>query len=459
MRSERAASDGIGRLVMFGAALCASIALLSACASSDAPNAATEPIPTEAPAAPKPSTMASPTPTAMPPEPTATSAPTPTAEPPTATAAELVSAIHDDLTSRIQDAVNTWRESNGAPAVSAAVLVPGLEPIAVASGVRDLDTNEPVTTDDFFRIASITKPMTAAVILQLVEEGLIELDEPVSTYLGDWLGDYEYEDDITVRQLMDHTNGLIEYAFDIGFYIEAAQRQDQPYTPEEILEFLSRQEPLFAPGTEYQYETGGFVAAGLLIELLTGNPANEEMRSRIFDPAGAVDIYLTPQEFPPEPVVNAYARAELYDALVLLPGVDDAGQTINGEPVIDVLSGEQAVLQSAGWTGGGNEAQVQDVAAIFGAMFDGTLLKPESVEAMITPALSTSNYGLGIDVGTSNGEVVYSHGGGVPGFRSQAGYLPDMDVAYAFSASLIPLPDGGGVDQLRDAITEIVLSR
>lgn len=412
--------------------------------------------PTEEPAEPKPS--AQPTATVTP-RPSATPAPTATPEPATPTAAELAAEIHGQLSADIQTAVEEWQANNGAPAVSAAVLVPGLEPIEVASGVRSIETEEPVSTEDFFRIASITKPMTAAMILQLVEEGLLELDEPVSTYLGDWLGEYEFEDDITVRQLMDHTNGLIEYAFDVGFYIEASQRQEVPYTPEEILEFLGRQEPLFAPGTEYQYETGGFVTAGLLIELLTGNPANEEMRSRIFDPAGAMDIYLTPQEFPPEPVVNAYARAELYNALVLLPGVDDAGLTIKDEPVLDVLSGEQAVLQSAGWTGGGNEARMRDVAAIIQAMFDGTLLKPESVTAMTTPELSTSNYGLGIDVGSVNGELLYSHGGGVPGFRSQAGYLPDHNIAYAFSASLIPLPAGGGVNELRDAIAEIVLSR
>jgi len=398
---------------------------------------------------------ATPEPTAVP-EPTATPEPTAVPEP---TAAD----IHAEITDEVQAAVDTWRENNGAPGVSAALIIPGHDPITVASGTSDLSTNEPVTTDDYFRIASITKTMTATLILQLVEEGLIELDEPVSSYLGDWLGDHPSEDEITVRQLMDHTNGLIEYAFDPGFYFEAALRQDQPFAPEEILEFLGRQDPLFAPGADYQYETGGFVAAGLLVEELTGASAADEMRSRIFEPSGASEIYLTPEEFPPSSVVHAYARGELYSALTLLPGVEDElGLTVNDDdPVIDVLTGEQAVLQSAGWTGGGNEAQLLDVAHIFRAIFNGTLLKPESIEAMISPELSTSNYGLGIDVGA--GEVdgrsfeVYSHGGGVPGFRSQAGYLPDQDVSYAFSASLIPLPDGLGVNLLRDELARIAL--
>ena len=362
-----------------------------------------------------------------------------------------------DVAAELQDALDAWRENNGAPGASLSVRLADGESISLASGVVDLAGDEPVEPDDYFRIASITKPMTSVIVLQLAEEGLVDLDEPVTTYLGDWLGDHPNEDIITVRQLLNHTNGLVEYAFDPGFYIEAAARQDRAYEPEEILDYLGRQDPLFEPGEAYQYETGGFVAAGLLIEEVTGNPAFVEMETRVFGPSGAQHIYLTPSEFPPDPVVNAYVRAELYDALILLPGVDDTdGLTVNGEPVLDILGGEQAVLQSAGWTGGGNEARLSDVSAIFRAMFNGRLLTEDSVGEMTTTALDT-NYGLGLDVNEVNGHTVYQHGGGVPGFRSQAGYLPDHDIAYAFSASLIPLPDGGGVGELQRALLDIVL--
>jgi len=289
------------------------------------------------------------------------------------------------------------------------------------------------------------------------------LDEPVVTYLGeDWLGEHPYAAEITVRQLLDHTNGLIEYAFDPVFYLQSAQRLDQPYEPEEILAFLGTRDPLFAPGEDYSYETGGFVAAGLIIEAVTGNSAAAEMRARLFEPSGADAIFLTPEEFPPQSVVSGYARGELYAALTLLPGVNDEQQlTVNDEPVVDVLTGDQSVLQSAGWTGGGNEAQAESVAAIFEAMFNGTVLSPDAVDQMTTPN-PHSNYGLGIDVGTASvdglGDVpVWTHGGGVPGFRSQAGWLPEHNVAYSFHASLIPLPDGAGVNVLRDAIVEIVV--
>ena len=90
--------------------------------------------------------------------------------------------------------------------------LPGQDPINIATGVTDLITEDPVTTDDYFRIGSITKPMTSAIVLQLVDEGLIELDEPMRSYLPGWLEGYEYADEITVRQALNHTNGLVEYA-------------------------------------------------------------------------------------------------------------------------------------------------------------------------------------------------------------------------------------------------------
>ena len=396
----------------------------------------------------------------LPPAPTAEPAPDPTAEPspePTEEP-EPSGADRDALTSALIAEMETWLLASTAPGVSLSVRLPGEEPINIAAGVADIETGVAVATDDYFRIASITKTMTSAVLLTLVDEGLVDLDAPVTEYLGDeWLGEHPNAADITVAQLMNHTNGLIEFAFDIGFYVEAASRLDTPYEPEEVLEFLSRQPPLFDAGSAYQYETGGFVAIGLIIEAATGNTAAAEMRARLFEPAGAETIFLTPQEFPPTDVVHAYARGELYTALRLLVPEFDVGLTVGAEdPVLDVLAPNQAVLQSAPWTGGGNEAQMESMSAIFKAMFDGTVLSPAATKAM-TETVFDSNYGLGLSVDFVADEQAFTHGGGVPGFRSQAGYLPEHDISYAFSANLIPLPDGADVDRLAEAIVPLLV--
>ncbi len=374
----------------------------------------------------------------------------PIAEPDADEARQL---LIDDLTVALSD----WQDVGGIPGASLSVRLPGQEPINIASGVRDLITEEPVATDDFFRIGSITKPMTAAIVLQLIDEGVIELDEPVETYLPGWLDGYEYAEEITIRQLMDHTNGLVEYALSPAFYALAGQRSDVAISSDEIREWLAAQPPLFAPGTSYQYETGGFLTLGDVIEKVTGNSAAAEMRSRIFEPAGAENIYLAPEEFPPTPTINAYGRDAMYIAGTLLVGREDTDQlTINGEPVIDIYGQAQEVLQSAGWTGGGNEAQLESVSAIIKALFDGTILNDEQIAQMTTTVLD-EDYGLGIDSSEVDGVRVYSHGGGVPGFRSQANYLPDHDISWAVSVNLIPLPEGATVDDLRLSIQPILV--
>lgn len=406
---------------------------------------------------PEPTPAAEATPTPAPtPEPSAEPDPT---EVPATESDDPGPSARSDLEAELQRALDEWAAHSTAPGVSLSVLLPGEEPINLATGVSDLATGSPTSVDDYFRIASITKPVTAALVLQLAEEGLVDIEAPVTTYLGpDWLGAHPNAADITVAQLMNHTNGLIEYAFDIKFYVEAAARLDTPYEPEEILEFLSRQEPLFEPGAAYQYETGGFVAAGLIVEAVTGNSAAAEMRGRLFEPAGAGAIFLTPEEFPPVDVVHGYNRGDLYGAFrLLLPELDTGLEVGDADPVIDIFAGNQAVLQSAGWTGGGLEAQMESVARVFRAMFDGTLLSPESIKSM-TDTVFDSGYGLGLSVGETEGELVYSHGGGVPGFRSHAAYLPDHDIALAMSSNLIPLPDDADISALADKIVGLLLA-
>lgn len=365
---------------------------------------------------------------------------TTTTSPPLATAA---------LEADILAAVESWRERTGVPGAALTVSLPDGSEIAVTSGVRDLTTDEAVKVDDFWRIASITKPMVSTAVLQLVEQGQVALDEPVSTYLGEgWaegflLNGVDYGDQVTVRDLLAHTGGFKEYAFDPGFYLLISDRLDVPMMPQEVVDWAVDQGAQFVPGTDYLYNTVGHVVAGLVLEQVTGRPAEVVLRETVFEPSDAADVYLTPREFPPTDVPAAYVQGLLRDAFDLIPGLAAFRDQATVGEFYDVTAVPQAVLTSAPFTGGGLEAQLDDVARIFRAMFDGTLLTPESVDAFTTPVLDT-NYGLGIDVGMVDGTTVFSHGGGVPGFRSHALYAPDLDVAMAMSANLIPVePDVG----------------
>ena len=358
-----------------------------------------------------------------------------------------------------------------APGVSLAVILDDGREVLVARGVRNLITNEAITTDDFFRIASITKTFTSVAITRLAAGGLIELDEPVSTYLGDWLTGYtldgvDYGPMVTVRQILNHTDGFAEYAFDPGFYLLASSRLDQTFHPEEIIEWARGRGPQYVPGTSYAYNTVGHVAAGLVLEAVTGKPAHQVLREQIFDPLELQDIFLPPAESTPIPVVHGYVTGPLKAAIDLLPAVRDYTDADLGDH-FDILALPQEAIVSAGWTGGGLEARPIEVARFFRAVFGGTLLGEEALAELLSPS-EFADYGLGISLGeadlTNLGVPMVvegplqslSHGGGLPGFRSHAVYYPDLGISMAMSANSIPIdPD---VIELADRVLEVVLT-
>lgn len=363
---------------------------------------------------------------------------------------------------QIEAAVEQFLTDTGAPGLSLAVLLPdgdgGVIERTVAAGVSNVKQNQATSSADHFRFGSITKTMTSAVILQLVDEGLVELDEPVSTYLGaGWAEGYvwngvDYGDKITIRQILNHTDGFAEYAFDPGFYIEAGARLTTPYEPEEIVAWAVKRGPQYEPGTDYLYNTVGHVVAGLVIEKVTGNTAEEELRTRIFEPVEAGDAYLAPTRFAPEDAVAGYVQGALKGAFDLLPSYAPYREAAAVGDFYDVTVAPQDVPRSAGWTGGGIEAQADDIARIFRSLFT-TVVTGDELTEFLEPS-AHSDYGLGVSTGTKAGARVYSHGGGVPGFRSEAVFAPEIDVTVAVSTNLIPIdPDIG---RLTDTIMTII---
>ena len=409
-------------------------------------SSSTSPTATEAP---------EPSPTTTVVEATSDDASTTSIDPTTTTVEETTTTVVvDDTEERLIAVIDDFLASTRAPGVTMTVLRPSedgtdtIEAVNLARGVREASSDNEVTTSDYFRWASITKPMTSIVVLQLVEEGLLDLDATVSTYLGEgWASGYvldgvDYGDSITIRHILDHTDGFAEFAFDLGFYVLASTRLDTPFEPEEVIDWAIEQGPLYEPGTAYGYNTVGHIVAGLVIEEVTGNPAHIELRNRLFDPADASEIYLPPKESPPEQTINGYVQGDLKLALDFVPGfaVYTAEATVGAFYDISVIP--QEVLRSVGWTGGGIEAQAEDLARVFRQQFTGAL-SDDMLTAFTTPS-DFSNYGLGINVGEVDGYTVYSHGGGTPGFRSHAMYMPELDVTIAVSANLIQIePDIG----------------
>ena len=442
--------------------------LAAACSSADeaatattaAPPATTAapPATTEAPA---PATTAA-VPTTVAPPPATSEVPTPpatTAAPPTTAATQDEPEPEAESADPLGDAVAEWMDRTGAPGVVLAFTRGGAEPATFAWGLSDIATGSPMTVDHHVRIGSVTKPVTAAVVLQLVAEGLIELDAPVAKYLGDnWAPGYEHAAAVTIRDLLGHTSGFVEYAFDVQFYQLAAPRLAEQITPEEILEFAASYGPVAELGTERHYNTTGYLAAGLLIEEITGNVAAAELRTRVFEPLGLQHTYLTPDEFPPEPTANGYVGGTIGYLMVPLLGLTSDNQiTHNGAIFVDIGSGPEDFARSAGWTGGGIEARIGDVALLIRGLFATDILDESQIALMTTGHPDTAgSYGLGISTDEILGLTIYTHGGGVPGFRTIAAYAPGLDLGIALTTNLLGIEGDSDVGALLESLAPIL---
>ncbi|WP_420442865.1 serine hydrolase domain-containing protein [Candidatus Poriferisodalis sp.] len=440
--------------------------LATACSSSDdASTAGTAVAPPVTSAAP--TTTGAPIPATDPPAPTTVAAPATTTATTAASATtaapasepEVAAEPDDESVDPLSAAVLGWMDETGAPGVVLAVSSRGAEPVAFAWGVSDIATGAPMTPDHHVRIGSVTKSVTAAVILQLVAEGLVDLDVPVARYLGDdWAPGYEHAAAVTVRDLLGHTSGFVEFAVDPRFYQLAVSRLDVPITPEEILKFTAAYGPVAELGTERHYNTTGYVAAGLLIEAVTGNTAADEIRTRVFDRLGLSHTYLTPSEFPPEPTANGYVGGTFASVLGSILGLTgDNRISLQGAIYVDIGTMPQELARSVGWTGGGIEARIGDVALLIRGLFAGDVLDASQIALMTTghpdPA---DNNGLGINTDDVMGLTVYSHGGGVPGFRTIATYVPALDLGIAITANLLGIDGDNDVDELLVALAPIL---
>ena len=327
---------------------------------------------------------------------------------------------------------------------------------ATTMGTRAWHGTEPVTLADHVRIGSNTKTMTATVILQLVDEGRIGLDDPVSRYRPD----VPNGENITIAQLLDMSSGLANYTEDLGLNEQMDSNPGRVWHPEELLAIGLAEPPAFPPGEGYLYSNTNYVLLGVIIEQLTGVPVEQAFQDRIFDP-----LQLEETSFPapadasiPQPHPRMYTfgtNVETIDSLVLPPEVQDAASAGTLEPM-DVTDANP----SWGWTAGAGISTAPDLADYVEELVDGCLLSPQlqqqriaSVQPLDPDDPASPGYGLGL----ARFGPVYGHSGELPGTNSFMGHDPVRDITVVTWASTAPAPNGDGpaVELARAVIDEL----
>ncbi|GAB2804779.1 serine hydrolase domain-containing protein [Lentzea nigeriaca] len=263
-----------------------------------------------------------------------------------------------------------------------------------ASGTRTAGTGKineqrPITAADHFRIGSQTKTFTASVVLQLVDEGRVELDVPISRYLpGVVTGNYN-GDVITVRQLLQHTSGLVRDVRD------ARANPDGTFTLAELVRSAMDEPAQSAPGAVLNYSNVGYLVIGMLIEKITGKRAGDVITERIIRPLG-----LTETEFPApgsralkSPFLNGYIGGRL-------------------GPFFFWTEATTAIELSFWSTAGAMSSTLDDIQRFYRALIGGRVVSPAALAEM---RRTFNSYGLALaQVPLTCGGVAWGHNGALP---------------------------------------------
>jgi D-alanyl-D-alanine carboxypeptidase len=258
----------------------------------------------------------------------------------------------------------------------------------------------PLTVDHRLRIGSVTKSLTAALLLLLQEDGLVDLDAPISDYVDTTIPN---ANEISTRQLLNHTSGLANYLSYPNFFDIADG--DRVWTPAELVQLGVDLGPLFDPGGGWEYSNTNYIVAGMIAEAVSGLSFGQAVRAYILDPVGLDASYL------------------------------DGEETVEGELAHGYIPGEDLTWShhpSAAWAAGAMVMTVGDLAAWADALLRGSLLSEASMQQLLD-FVSTGNdaspyYGLGVEMPAplDAGSVV-GHGGLFPGYTSAMGLRPDSD--------------------------------
>ncbi|HSI87489.1 MAG TPA: serine hydrolase domain-containing protein, partial [Pyrinomonadaceae bacterium] len=261
----------------------------------------------------------------------------------------------------------------------------------------------------------------AATALQLVKEGKIGLDDKVSKYLGEeaWFERLPNASDITVRQLMNHTSGLVRYEFKEKFTKDLSANPDKAWRPEELVAYLFGEAPPFAAGEGWDYSDTNYIVLGMIIEKVTGKTFYDEAERRLIKPLK----------------LNNTIPQKGREIKGLIQGYAGANNPFGGTDAM-IAGGKFAINPQFEWTGGGWASNSTDLARWAKAMYEGkafdSALLPQMLDGVAAPMLGReTKYGLGVIIRQTAAGTSYGHSGFFPGYMTDMTYFPELKTALA----------------------------
>ena len=303
---------------------------------------------------------------------------------------------------RIQKILDEGIQKHDVSGVSAAVVFPDKTVCTRVSGISH--PSVAMRPDMLFAIGSITKTFVATLALELVEEGQLSLDDPLSK----WLPDYPHVDPaITIRQLLNHTSGIYMFWSNQKIWDDLKKDRTKVWTPEEVLRYIK--EPYFSPGAGFRYSNTNYLLMAMIIEKATGSTLSAEFRKRFWQPLVIEKAYLSIQEEIPDNQAHVF------------------GDNFNNDGSDrDLTFLPRASHESITFGSAGLFMTAETLARWCNALFEGQVLNPQSMNDMLD--MGNHHYGLGVGrFGKSMGygETIIGHSGANIGTSVYMVHLPE----------------------------------
>lgn len=354
------------------------------------------------------------------------------------------------LKRELQSRLSDWHKAGKFPGATIGVALADGSSFGLAIGVSNLAANKQMKPSDRMLAGSVGKTYAAAVALQLIKEGKIGLDDKISKYLGreKWFARLPNANNITVRQLMNHTSGLVRYEFKEQFTKDLTANPVKVWKPEELISYIFDTKAPFEAGKGWDYSDTNYIVLGMIIEKVTGKKFYGLAKNRLLKPLDLNDTLPSDSRKIPG-LVQGYAGQNNP-----FGGTDEM-----------ISNGKFAVNPQFEWTGGGYASTSEDLARWAKAMYEGKAfdasMLPQMLDGVAAPMLGReTKYGLGVIIRPTRLGVTYGHSGFFPGYMTDMMYFPEHKIAVAVQVNTsVPQNLGKPLGRMLVELAETVVDR
>jgi len=309
----------------------------------------------------------------------------------------------------------TWIDSD------ASGTVPRYYSGSVASGTSDIEYSARLKTSDRLLAGSIGKTFVAVASLMLVEQAKLNLDEKISTWLGNesWFSRLPNGKNITLRMLLNHSSGIPDHVATSAFAKALLSSASRDIDYSELIAYVLNKKPLFPAGQGYSYADTNYILVAMIIEKVSGKTLY----------ALTDELILKPHKLQRTIPSNALTLPEVSNGYV------------NSKPVI--INGRFTINPQWEWAGGGFASTAEDLSRWAAMLYSGEVLTRKSLDQMFNSTTSGegANYGLGVMMTNSNWGRAYGHDGSFPGYLSEMRYYPKFHLAIAVMVNSDETPE------------------